>query len=750
MAALLVVLMTALPAANAASVLGYVKDGGEVRAASVQEYDYGADAEPYEGQEVYDDQDGGERTGAVSAYAASAPGKVSFLRVKTYAKRKGLNKARYNKGYRLVVLYWSKASNASKYQILYATSKNGTYKKAVKSPVKGTAAGSELSYKLNYKLGKKIFFKVVAYNGTKAGPKSDWVGVKVGNTKKNATSVKITGGNATLYPGVSKSYTAALTPSKSFEKSIRWISSNTSIAKVSSSGKVTGVNEGVATIYALAHDGVKSSVKITVADLDTPEVTTTWNIKSSTISWNAVSGAEGYVVYSRITRYGTDVKLATVGASEYSYKDTYYNSSSKTYSPSFSDAAAKKYLKYTYYLDPAVNPLVYTVKAFKKVKGVTVYSRGGEDFHLETPAIIAATDPSGGKVTLTWGKSMMADGYYIYRGDDSDGDGKGGNWDSRIAEVKAGSSVRISRELPYDSSKPFYTVKAYATRNGKHIDSGYDKTFRIDRREYSGQKVLFIGDSITFGTPYAGVTDSKDPYYPGGSDRFVFNYPRRLRQLTGAQITNVSVAGATYSYIPKTTSSSNRCLTGVNEVVEGLYRNASIPGSSFDTTLSGISVREPGFYSDYDVVVLSAGTNDVKYYTEADLGALNRTNVDNETFIGAVNKIMTYIEEGSRARVAAGKEPIKVVFVDMFYRANNGSPKQEKMDTYQECLHAIADMWNGVSGMKTYKCTDSRTYVTSSNAAQLTSDFLHLTRFAQGQFGSMLADYLISNGIITK
>ena len=70
------------------------------------------------------------------------------------------------------------------------------------------------------------------------------------------------------------------------------------------------------------------------------------------------------------------------------------------------------------------------------------------------------------------------------------------------------------------------------------------------------------------------------------------------------------------------------------------------------------------------------------------------------------------------------------------------------MKTYQDRLHAIADMWNGDSGIKVYKCNESSSYINASNADQLTSDYLHLTRFAQGQFGAKMADYMIKEGIL--
>jgi lysophospholipase L1-like esterase len=696
-----------------------------------------------------------------TAHAAEKPGNVSFLQVKTYKARKGLSKKKYDKNYRLVVLYWSKASNAGKYQLLYSYKKNGSYKKAVKNPVAGTPSGSWLSCKLAYKKDKTVYFKVVPYNGTTAGNTSTWVSVKAGNTKKNARSVIISGSNATIYAGDSKSYSAVVKPKKPVVKGVRWISSNSSIAKVDSKGRVTGVSKGTATIYAMAHNGLKKSVKVTVLKLDVPQITVQWGVKSSKITWTSVSGADGYEIRSQVTRNGSVKTIASVGASARSYTDTYYNGGLST---SFNGVGS--YLKYTYYLDPTVNPLIYSVRAFKKVGKATKYSASREDFHLEAPTLARAEKLSGGKVELTWGKSPLATGYIIYKGN-----GEAGGWE-RIGTRDATPNVVIKKEVDWDSAKPYYTVKAYATMNGKTVYSDFDTSFHIDKRNYANKKILFIGDSITFGTPYTGTTSSNDPYYCGSSDRYLFSWPRRLSQMTGVSITNLSVAGATYTYMPSFTDcKEHRCLTLTSQEKENHSKAATYkkdgqtineyyrdkPGSEALTALiEGGNVYKStvdmypsagsvGGFADYDVVVLAAGTNDARYVPENGiLGDMN--DVDNSSFTGAVNSIMSAIAAANEKRPS--DDPIKVVFVDLFYRANKGSPSASVMKTYQDRLHAIADMWNGDSGIKVYKCNESSSYINASNADQLTSDYLHLTRFAQGQFGAKMADYMIKEGIL--
>lgn len=59
--------------------------------------------------------------------------------------------------------------------------------------------------------------------------------------------------------GATTALTATVSPSDATDKSVSYVSSNTSVAAVSSSGVVTGVSAGSATITATTHDGGKSA-----------------------------------------------------------------------------------------------------------------------------------------------------------------------------------------------------------------------------------------------------------------------------------------------------------------------------------------------------------------------------------------------------------------------------------------------------------------------------------------------------------
>ena len=63
------------------------------------------------------------------------------------------------------------------------------------------------------------------------------------------SSVKVTPATLALYVGDSTPLTAVISPDNAGNKEVQWSSSMTSVAKVSTSGVVTGVAEGTAGVH---------------------------------------------------------------------------------------------------------------------------------------------------------------------------------------------------------------------------------------------------------------------------------------------------------------------------------------------------------------------------------------------------------------------------------------------------------------------------------------------------------------------
>ncbi len=104
------------------------------------------------------------------------------------------------------------------------------------------------------------------------GDKSDTCSVTVKNEPDvDVASVNIfnrSGFMAILYVGDSLDLSAAVLPSDATDQSLYWTSSDTSVVSVTSSGSVTAVAAGDATITVQAQGGVTDTYKITVKDTD--------------------------------------------------------------------------------------------------------------------------------------------------------------------------------------------------------------------------------------------------------------------------------------------------------------------------------------------------------------------------------------------------------------------------------------------------------------------------------------------------
>lgn len=83
-------------------------------------------------------------------------------------------------------------------------------------------------------------------------------------------SLKLSESSLRLMVGDSDRLTATIKPTNATNKNVTWKSSNPDVAKVSSKGKVTGVNKGTATITCITKDGkIKKTCKVTVYGVPT-------------------------------------------------------------------------------------------------------------------------------------------------------------------------------------------------------------------------------------------------------------------------------------------------------------------------------------------------------------------------------------------------------------------------------------------------------------------------------------------------
>lgn len=213
--------------------------------------------------------------------------------------------------------------------------------------------------------------------------------------KVPVTSITLSGASS-VKVGSSTTFSAYILPTDATNKTLKWSSSNTAVAVVNSSGKVTGVSAGEAVIFAMASDGsgVAESREITVtaagsgASIGTSSVPTLSNqAKGIKVSWSKVSGASGYYVY-RSKNKGSFKKIKTISSGNtLSYTDT---------------AATTNGAKYR-----------YRIVAYGKSGKTGKRSSASILYRLPKPSVLSATNTSGKKITVKWKKNTKATGYQI-------------------------------------------------------------------------------------------------------------------------------------------------------------------------------------------------------------------------------------------------------------------------------------------------------------------------------------------------
>ena len=87
------------------------------------------------------------------------------------------------------------------------------------------------------------------------------------------TKIKLNKTKATLSKGGTVTLKATITPSNATNQTLTWTSSNSKVAKVSSSGKVTAVKNGTATITCKSSNGKTATCKITVKNIPVTGIT---------------------------------------------------------------------------------------------------------------------------------------------------------------------------------------------------------------------------------------------------------------------------------------------------------------------------------------------------------------------------------------------------------------------------------------------------------------------------------------------
>lgn len=199
----------------------------------------------------------------------------------------------YTANKKLATLKWSAVEGASGYILYEYNFETKEYERLAKQ--KGR------SYSFNYTYGEKYRFYVKAYKTTDG---KDSAGDGTKNTFIPSKKVAVSSDVNCVKPGKKLTLKAVLSPSDSTD-TIKWTTSNSDIAAVSSKGVVTGIENGKAVITATASSGKKTSFTVIVTDASISKTSRTVNVgQKYTLKINDYS--------EKVTWSTSNKKVATV------------------------------------------------------------------------------------------------------------------------------------------------------------------------------------------------------------------------------------------------------------------------------------------------------------------------------------------------------------------------------------------------------------------------------------------------------
>ncbi|MCD7843098.1 MAG: Ig-like domain-containing protein [Clostridiales bacterium] len=243
-------------------------------------------------------------------------------------------------------------------------------------------------------------------------------------------------GSSSIYAGKTTTITASTTG----DGTITYTSSDTSVATVTSGGKVTGKKPGTVKITVKAassgnYKAASKTVKITVKLNKTTISSLTNTSKGVTVKWSKVTGASGYYIY----RNDKQVKKITSG-STVSYTDTGAKTNGTKY----------QYKIYAYYGS--------TKSAASSAK--TTY-------YVSRVSLSSLKSSAAKKMTVKWKKNAKASGYQIQYSTSSSF--------SSYETVSVSKASTVSRTISsLTGGKTYYVrVRAYKTVSGTKYYSAW-------------------------------------------------------------------------------------------------------------------------------------------------------------------------------------------------------------------------------------------------------------------------------------
>lgn len=296
--------------------------------------------------------------------------------------------------------------------------------------------------------------------------------------------------------------------------------------------------------------------------LPAPAVKTASSYNKIKISWNRITGADGYAVFRKVASSSWK-RIATIkNGTTLSYTDT-----SCVYGTAYR----------------------YTVRPYRTTTGKNGYGAynaagvAGKAI-LATPVLKSAVSADYSKIKVSWTPVPDAAGYRIYRKT------AGGSW-SRIKTISGQTAASYTDATALTGTTYTYTVRAYQMRDGKTVLSAYNTTGKTAAAVLATPtlKNAVMGSYISGDYIHLGIEVTWTPV--AGADGYAFYKKtasgwKRMKTLSGQSTTSYidinTQYGETYCYTVRAYRKAN----GVN-----VY-------SGYDK--KGISCKIPA-YPDLDV-----------------------------------------------------------------------------------------------------------------------------------------------------
>lgn len=264
---------------------------------------------------------------------------------------------------------------------------------------------------------------------------------------KPVTSVSLNQKEAQISVGGNLKLKASLLPADATTQTLKWKSSKTSVAKVSSSGNVTAKKPGKATITATSDSGKSAKCVITVVPKKVSVKGASKSYNSIKLTWKKRKNVTAYWVY-RKNSVGKYVKIAKVKGTKTSFTD-------------------KKLIMGTSYS--------YKVRAYKKVSKVNYKGPYSKVITVKPvtakPAVVGKAAKKS--VSLTWKKVQGASGYNIYRSDSSNG------VYSLVKNINKSGVLAYTEKGLQPKTTYYYKVCAYRNVSGNVIEGKKSKIVSI-------------------------------------------------------------------------------------------------------------------------------------------------------------------------------------------------------------------------------------------------------------------------------